>query len=355
MGFFKDMVDSRDSIFHNEQALDPEFVPKMLPYREQVQKDIAACIMPLLQGRNGRNALIYGQPGLGKTAAIKWIFRDLEEESSDVYAVYVNCWQKNTTYQIFVDICEQLGYNFTQNKKTEELFKVIKNIVNKKSAVFCFDEIDKVVDYDFLYAILSDIYKRSVFVITNYKDWLDKLEHRVRSRLLPEFFEFKSYNLAETHGILKERCDYAFVPGVWNDQAFSQIAQRSSELKDVRIGLYLLRQAGIVAENNSAKSISSDHVGVALGKADSFMIHDPALLDKDMQVALDVIKENSGAKIGELYRLYHEKGGKSSYKTFQRKIAKLDQKDLISTQKVTDQEGNTTLVSFGKEKKLTEY
>ena len=214
---FKDMLGVGESLFHNEDALNPEFVPKLLPYREMQQHRIAACIKPLVQGRNGRNAFIHGLPGIGKTAAVKWIFRGLEEETDDVHALYINCWQKNTTYQIFVEICHQLGYKFTQNKKTEELFQVIKNIVNKKMAVFCFDEIDKVDDYDFLYAILSDIYKRSVLIITNYPDWLSKLEHRIQSRLLPESLGFKPYSAGETQEILKQRKEVAFVPHVWDN------------------------------------------------------------------------------------------------------------------------------------------
>src|SRR3989338_3752286 len=106
--------------------------------------------------------LIHGAPGIGKTAAVRWVLRDLEETSDDVYAVYVNCWQRTTTYQILVEICNALNYKFTQNKRADELLDIITNIANKKAVVFAFDEVDKVEDFDFLYSLLEKVYKKSI-------------------------------------------------------------------------------------------------------------------------------------------------------------------------------------------------
>ena len=148
MGLFKDMLGAGDSLFINEVALDYEFLPKLLPYRESEQKYLATCIAPLINNRTGKNLFIYGAPGIGKTAALKFVLRDLEEETDDVVPVYINCWQKNTTYKIMIDLCEILGYKLTHNKRTDELFRVVKHIVNKKSVVFVFDEVDKLEDYE---------------------------------------------------------------------------------------------------------------------------------------------------------------------------------------------------------------
>ncbi|MBI5871619.1 AAA family ATPase, partial [archaeon] len=59
------------SLFANELALEPEFTPKIIKYRENQQKRIADCIKPLLFGRNGRNILVCGSSGIGKTLATK--------------------------------------------------------------------------------------------------------------------------------------------------------------------------------------------------------------------------------------------------------------------------------------------
>jgi cell division control protein 6 len=353
---FRDMLDSNESVFKNLDALDFEFLPKLLPYRENQQHFIATSIKPLLQGRNGRNLFICGAPGIGKTAAIKWVLRDLEDETDDVVPIYINCWQKNTSYKIIVEICERIGYKFTQNKKTEELFKIVKDRLNKTAVVFAFDEVDKLEDFAFIYTILEEIYKKSVLLITNYKDWLANLDQRVRSRLTPELMEFRQYSREETAGILKDRTKYAFVPGVWEKDAFDLVAEKTADMKDIRAGLFMMKEAGMAAEDASSKKIGLGHAKAAAEKVPKFEIKDSEELDEEAKAVLEIVKDNSGKKIGELYKIYEDKGGKATYKTFQRKIEKLSKNKFISAEKTAGgKEGNTTIVSYEKTKKITDF
>ena len=100
MSLFKNILKSDESLFRDEIALDYEYLPKLLPYREKEQFYLANCIKPLLQKRNGKNILIHGAPGIGKTAATKHILRDLENETEEVIPIFINCWKKNTTNKI---------------------------------------------------------------------------------------------------------------------------------------------------------------------------------------------------------------------------------------------------------------
>jgi cell division control protein 6 len=354
MSYFKNFLSGDESLFRNEDALDLEWLPKEIPFRDQQQHAIASCIKPLLMNRNGRNMVVYGDPGMGKTAATRWILRDLEDASDEVETIYINCWQKNTTYKVFVEICQLIGYKFTQNKNTEEIFNIIKNILNKKSAVFVFDEIDKIVDMDFLYSILNDIFKKSVILITNYKEWLTDLEGRVRSRLMPEMLEFKKYNVTEMEGILAQRIEYAFVPGVWDSKLVKMLAHKAHDLSDTRAGIFMLREAGMLAEGQGNKKILEEHVSQTLAKIDEQGIHKSTDLDEESRHILQVIKSNTPGKIGDLFNTYKEKGGGTTYKTFQRKIAKLEKAKLISTNKIIGgKEGTTTIITYGK--KLTDF
>lgn len=356
MGLFDSALREGESIFKNEDALDYEYIPKELPFRENQQHALASCIKPLLQDRNGRNVFIYGAPGIGKTSATRWVLKDLEENTDDVHTLYVNCWQKNTTFKIFEALCHLLGYKFTQNKHSEELLGVIKQHTLKKPAVFVFDEIDKAEDLDFLYALLNDIYKKSIVLITNYKSWLDEVEDRIKSRLVPEILEFASYDGQQTKEILKKRMSYAFVAGAWQADAFSLIADKSGDMRDVRMGLYLLREAGLAAEDTGSRKITLDHAQKAVEKITEFTRKEHKL-DDDTQLVLSIVKDNSGARIGDLFKNYTNKGGQSAYKTFQRKIDKLSKSGLVDTQKITGgKEGTTTLVTFAvKDKKLNEF
>ena len=357
MALFKDMLKSGESLFRDEIALDYDFLPKILPYREKEQRHIAKCIQPLLSKRNGRNVLIYGPPGIGKTAATKHVLRDLENETDEVIPVYINCWKKNTTFKIIMQIAEDLGYKFTQNKKTDELLEVVKDILNKKSVVFVFDEADKLEDFDFIYHLIEEIYRKSIFLIANSRNIITELDQRIKSRLTAELLEFKQYNAEETKGILKHRLRYAFVPGIWDDDAFELAAKKAGELKDIRSGLYILKESGLAAEEQSSKKITLEHVKVAVQKLDELTIKNSTDLEEETKNILDLIKKNSGKRIGELYELYTNQGGSVSYKTFQRKIAKLQKDKFLSLAKTEGgDEDNTTIVKYNApSKKLTDF
>ena len=358
MGMFKDMLGSGESLIKNETALDYSYIPKAVPYREGQMKAIASAIKPLFQGRSGRNVFIYGPPGVGKTVAVKHLLNEMEEETEEIIPFYVNCWQKNTSFKILAEMCDVIGYKFVQNKKTEELFAVVKQHLNssERAAVFVLDEIDKIEEMDFIYTLLEEIYRKCVVLITNYKEYLAEIDQRIKSRLTAEVLEFSQYNLTETRGILEQRTGYAFVAGVWDSDAFEKIVQKTHAMSDIRMGLYIMKESALVAEERASRKITLPDVETAVRKLDDFSVKKQNELDEDMKTVLDLIKENNGAKIGELYKMYCDLGKKMVYKTFQRKIAKLEEDKFITTKK-TDGGigGKTTIVSYSKETKLTEF
>lgn len=350
---FKDMLGAEERLITNEYALDYEFVPKLLPFRENQQKQIVECIKPLLFERNGRNLFVYGAPGMGKTAAARWVLRDLEENTEGVIPIYVNCWQKNTSFKIFLDICEQMGYKFLQNKKTTELFKIIQKDLNTKAAAFVFDEIDKIEDFEFLYTLLNEIYRKSIILITNHKETLADMEDRIKSRLMPESLEFKPYTADETFEILQQRARLSIVEGALNEDTLRLITDSAVKRQDIRTGIHLLRESARIAEDESSKRIDITHTEKAISKLENFQIKKSSDLEEDTRFILGIIKENSDKKIGDIFNAYKTKGGVSAYKTFQRKVEKLSKLGFITAKKTCGKEGNTTILSACK--KLTEF
>jgi cell division control protein 6 len=357
MSIFRDMLGSGESLLRNPVALDYDFMPKLVPYRDNEQFRMAGCIKPLFQKRNGRNLVVWGRPGVGKTVACRHVLADLSEQTDEIVPFYVNCWSKNTSFKIAVELCEQLGYKLTHNKKTDELLEIAVKILNKSSAVLAFDEIDKVEEFDFLYSLLEGVYRKSIILITNYKEWSITLDERIRSRLLPEIVEFRPYNLTETRGILKGRLDAGVAPDVFDDEGFELIVQKTFELSDIRSGLYLIREAVNIAEDKSLKKVSADFVKEVITKLDEFKTKKTAYLEEETQKILELIKKNSGKKIGELFKLYQDNGGTMVYKSFQRKIAKLEGGRFISVEKVMGgKDGTTSIISYSETaKKLTDF
>jgi len=353
MGLYDDLLKGGESLFKNEYALDYAFLPKNIPFRESQQRYLASCIKPLLMDHNGRNVLVHGPPGVGKTAALKHLLKELDESdelNDKIYPIYVNCWHKNTTYKVVLDLCDQVGYAFVQNKNTEDLFKIVTQILNKKGAVIVFDEVDKSEDTDFLYILSETVFKKTIFLVTNYKSWLLELDDRIRSRLMLEQIEFPNYDVKEIMGILRERIPYAFNSECVDDAALEIISKKAADLKDIRIGLFLLRESAIVAGEKNSSRITDEHARAALEKINQFTIKSTDELDDEAKLILKIVKEHSGKKIGDLFKLYEKAGGRTSYKTFQRKITKLEEGRFISLER-THAGGNTTIVN----KKLTEY
>ncbi|MBI2107868.1 AAA family ATPase [Candidatus Woesearchaeota archaeon] len=356
-GMFKDILGSSESLFRDDVALDYSYQPKLIPYREKEQMYIVSCIKPLFQGRNGKNVFVHGQPGIGKTAACLHIKKEIEEETDDIVPIYINCWQKNTTHKIILDICEILDYKFVQNRRTEELFAVIRQLLNRKAAVFIFDEADRLEDIDLLYMIIEEIYKKSIVLITNRKGWLADLDERVKSRLTAEMLEFRPYSLAETRGILKQRMEYAFVPGVWDEEALELVSKKAFDAQDMRTGLYLLREAANMAEGKSSRKITVQHAQEALSKLGEFTSKGNDTLAADEQAILDLVKNSSGSKIGSLFELYQKQGGNLAYGSFRRRVDRLERDRFVCLEKTEGgAEGNTTIVKFNDAvKKLTEF
>ena len=83
---FDDMLSSDESLFLDTVALDYDYVPKLIPHRENEQRYAATCMKPLFSKRNGKNLLIHGISGVGKTVACKHILQELEEQTDELIA-----------------------------------------------------------------------------------------------------------------------------------------------------------------------------------------------------------------------------------------------------------------------------
>ena len=92
-------------------------------------------------------------------------------------------------------------------------------------------------------------------------------------------------------------------------------------------------------------------------KLPKFSSKNTSELEEDKKFILEIIKKNSGEKIGEIYKAYQDDGGKAVYKTFQRKIAKLEKEGFISTEKIAGgKEGKTTIINIKDiTKKITDF
>lgn len=358
MGSFDSVLGAEQTIFSNPDALDPDFVPKLLPHREEQQKYIATCIKPLFLERSGKNLIIKGTSGIGKTASVRRVLYDLEEETENIKYTYVNCWTKNTTYKALTGVCHDLGYKFTHNMSTDEIVDKLGELTKQyKGYVFVFDEIDKADDYDFLYFLLELPIKKVILLITSDYGWGADLDPRIISRLVPDTISFKPYSFQETANILQERLKYAFYQDVWSKEAFAKIAERAAKFEDVRVGILLLKAAGSAAEADSSKKVLEKHADEAIKQTDEIKIRTSSEITDEEKQILELCRENSGALFGDLYSAYQSKGGDKTDRTFRNKLSKLASRDLIEMELLEEGVGgkSTRITYKGFEKTLDEF
>ncbi|MDP7197965.1 MAG: hypothetical protein QF864_17495, partial [SAR202 cluster bacterium] len=104
------------------------------------------------------------------------------------------------------------------------------------------------------------------------------------------------------------------------------------------------------------KKIKLEFAEEACKKIDEFTIKKSTDLASDENMILDIIKDNSNAKIGDIFKIYQQKGGSLVYKSFQRKIDKLCKNKFISVEKTEGGKGgNTSIIKYAQTKKLTEF
>lgn len=122
------------SIFKNEQALSTEYLPEFLPHRETQIELIAKNISPASKGRPVQNMFIIGSPGIGKTASVRFVFRQFEEFSERIKTIYINTWNYNTSVAILSKIVLDLGMfvqrrGLSKDEIMERLIEALKKVI----------------------------------------------------------------------------------------------------------------------------------------------------------------------------------------------------------------------------------
>ena len=258
MGIFSDVQES--SVFKNETALDPEYLPARLPHREGQVQEIANAIKPAISGRRPYNQFIFGPPGVGKTAVVKFIFSELSEYER-VKPIYINCWQFNTRHAVLSKILNTLGgVAPRRGVATDEVFDRFSRRVDDHALIIALDEFDQLILNDgsaLFYDLLRIGTKKArigLIGISNDTYITTKLDARVRSSLSPTNISFPQYSERELLDIVQDRIDLAFRTGQVLSGVCDLCSKSAAERNgDVRFALECLWKAGRLADKNNSK------------------------------------------------------------------------------------------------------
>ncbi|MFH1403096.1 MAG: ORC1-type DNA replication protein [Candidatus Altiarchaeota archaeon] len=340
-----DILLDDETLFKSEEVFTPSYVPDDFTHRDDQLKEMSLSIKPGLRGVNPINTLIHGPPGTGKTTAMKYLFNQVNEMSGKLKTVYVNCEDNNTRFSIFSKIHEEVfGHSPPDTGKPlntvkEKVFKKLER--EGKSLCVCLDEMDLLFLNKTIDSLLIDLLKAhttygydkvGVIGIMIDETIINDLEAKTMSVFNPVRVYFPPYSSSEVYDILARRVDYGLYDGVITDKLVEYIAGKTSEVGDLRVGIDLIRRSAMLAERDSERRISKQHVEEALEKDSRRvgLVETVKVLDEDERNLLELISRNDGMKSGDVYKRIKEDTGVGVRK-YNDMIKKLEYYKLIDT------------------------
>jgi cell division control protein 6 len=264
-----------ESVFQDMEVFEFDFVPGQFDFRDAQERELAFQIQPALRGGRPLNAICRGLPGTGKTTSIRKLFTQIEEHTRKVVPVHINCQIDNTKFAIFSQIFRRLSGHAPPSSGTsfKQVFDAVCHLLVKDKTVLlvCLDdsnylmyenEINKV-----LYTLLRahESYPGTkIGVITVISDMsvdlIKSVDARVASVFQPTDIYFPPYDEDEIKEILHQRVKQGFYPGVVSDEMLTLITEQTLKGGDLRVGIDLLKRAGLNAEKDARRSLERDDV-----------------------------------------------------------------------------------------------
>lgn len=287
-GFLK-----KEPLFINKKALQGNYTPKNVPYRNDQINQIAGILAPVLRLEKPSNIFIYGKTGSGKTLTVKHTTNEILEiakkNNIQIGVFYLNCKLKrvaDTEYRLIAQLAREFGEEVpATGLPTDEIYKLFVKTLDKKKqiVILILDEIDQLVSKagdEILYNLtrLNTELKNaevSIIGISNDLVFTDNLDPRVKSSLSEEELVFPPYNAIQLQKILRQRADMAFRKDVVKEGVIEKCAAYAArEHGDARRALELLRVAGELAERNGANEIAVSFIDEAEEKIERDRIFD---------------------------------------------------------------------------------
>ncbi len=327
--YFTDYL-NKDSIFKNKKALQSNYTPKTVPYRDEQIGTLASVLAPALRMEKPSNIFIYGKTGTGKTLCVKHVTENLskiaEEKQIPINIFYLNCKMKrvaDTEYRLVAQLCREFRVEVpATGLPTDEIYKIFVNEIDKqkKLLLVILDEIDQLVlktGDEILYNMtrLNSELKNSevsIIGISNDLVFTDNLDPRVKSSLSEEELVFPPYDAIQLQKILKQRAKLAFKENVVGDGVIEKCAAYAArEHGDARRALELLRVAGELVERSGCDKISEEYIDQAEEKTERDRILDivntqPKQFKLTMYSIFNYASNGNPIFTGDIYDFYKE-------------------------------------------------
>ncbi|WP_253737878.1 ORC1-type DNA replication protein [Halohasta salina] len=341
-----------ETVFRDEHVFEIDYVPDAFDHRTSQLDSLKYALRPAVRGSRPLNTMIQGPPGTGKTTAVQKLFGELGGEA-DVRTVRVNCQVDSTRYAVFSRLFEGVfdyeppasGISFKKlfGQLTERL------IDDEDVLVVALDD----VNYLFYENEASDTLgsllrahetnpgvKIGVVIVSSdlSLEPIDEIDTRVQSVFRPEEIYFPRYAVDEIRSILRARADRGFHEGVLDEPELDRVAELTADSGDLRVGIDLLRRAGLHAEMRAARTIATEDIEAAYEKSKHVHLSRSLRgLSDSERALLEVLVDHDGELAGEIYDAFAAATG-LGYTRYTELVNKLDQLGIIEA-RYADVEG----------------
>ena len=350
------------TIFKNESAFYPEFLPEDLPGREAQVREVTEALKPLTKGQRATNLLLYGGTGTGKTACAKYVSRELESYTSRIKVLYLNCFEYNSRHAVLVKIANAVGCpSARKGGSTDEVFDSLIQYLpqSEKTVLVILDELDQLLKSDEASKLLYDLLRMSEYkvspipfiAVTNDVTLTMRLDARVRSSLLERQVEFKPYTPLDLKKILRERAHLALREGYYEEDSLALATAYGAESGgDVRIAIEVLWKAAKLAEAKGSM-LKSEHVKQAFSSRVDHRAGRAlaALSEGEKQFLTDILPllKKGSITSGDLYDVY-EKHSKFplAERTIRLYVSRLTAFNVLKSSKAALDKGRSQVISL---------
>ncbi|MFB6211114.1 MAG: ORC1-type DNA replication protein [Halobacteriales archaeon] len=343
------MLSWDESVFRDEHVFEIDYVPEAFIHRETQMESLKYALRPAVRGSRPLNVLAQGPPGTGKTTAVQKLFSELGLQSG-VRTIHVNCQVDSTRYSVFARLFEDV-FDYEPPSSGISFKKLFRQITEKlieddEVLVVALDDVNYLFyegeASDTLYSLLrahevQPGAKIGTILVSSDLDLevIEALDGRVQSVFRPEEVYFPKYDEPEIADILQERIDRGFHDDVISAPVLDRVAELTAESGDLRVGIDLLRRAGLNAEMRASRTISTDDVEEAYDTSKYVHLSRSLRTLTDSERALvEVIADHNGDRAGDVYEAFHDRTD-LGYTRYSEIVNKLDQLDIIDANYTT--------------------
>jgi len=341
------MLSWDESVFRDESVFEVDYVPETFKHRESQLESLKYALRPAVRGSRPLNTVIRGPPGTGKTTAVQKLFGELGVEAPNVRTVRVNCQVDSTRYAVFSRLFQSV-FDYEPPSSGVSFKKLFEQVTDRlveeeEVLIVALDDVNYLFyeneASDTLYSLLRAHETHAgarIGVVVVSSDLslsvMDELDSRVQSVFRPEDIFFPSYDAPEIVDILRERVERGFHDGVLSAPELDRVAELTADSGDLRVGIDLLRRAGLNAEMRGSRTIAEEDIEEAYERSKYVHLARSLRELSDSERALvRVVAEHGGEQAGDVYDAFHEETD-LGYTRYSEIVKKLEQLGVLETE-----------------------